>query len=58
LSEWCHRKFQFHEKYNSPVFSSDQDEQFESWRKEFQQERLLRIVREREIMKETAKRCK
>ncbi|CAF1664191.1 unnamed protein product [Rotaria magnacalcarata] len=40
------------------VYHSEQDEQFESWRKEFQQERLLRIVREREIMKETAKRCK
>ncbi|CAF2545658.1 unnamed protein product [Rotaria sp. Silwood2] len=40
------------------MLPSDQDEQFESWRKEFQQERLLRIVREREIMKETAKRCK
>ena len=34
---------------------SNQDEQFESWRKEFQQERLLRIVREREMMKETKK---
>ncbi|CAF0802367.1 unnamed protein product [Adineta steineri] len=40
------------------MIPSEQDEQFESWRKEFQQERLLRIVREREIMKETAKRCK
>ncbi|CAF1134191.1 unnamed protein product [Adineta ricciae] len=36
----------------------DQDEQFESWRQEFLQERSLRIVREREIMKETAERCK
>ena len=40
------------------IFFSDQDEQFENWRREFQQERLVRIVREREIMKETAKRCK
>ena len=40
------------------VCFSDQDEQFESWRQEFLQERSLRIVREREIMKETAERCK
>lgn len=40
------------------MIPNNQDDQFESWRKEFQQERMLRIVREREIMKETAKRCK
>ncbi|UJR30256.1 hypothetical protein I4U23_017794 [Adineta vaga] len=40
------------------MMPSDQDEQFESWRQEFLQERSLRIVREREIMKETAERCK
>ncbi|CAF0732478.1 unnamed protein product [Didymodactylos carnosus] len=40
------------------IMISEREEDFESWRKEFQQERLLRIVREREIMKETAKRCK